>query len=157
MRGQDSGYAHGTTGSPQATFEQEEYAIKVAENEAALARLAEGSSMPNCANAKTPIEKFSKYSLDPDNPNAKGKAEAYRRGLGFTQENAQELRDAIHSAVTSGIIKPYEVAKGQYGMKYKYRIPITGPNGKTKNVIAVYQIDNGSTTPRMVTNYLEGK
>ena len=34
---------------------------------------------------------------------------------------------------------------------------VTGPNGKTKNVIAVYQIDKGSNTPRLVTNYVEGK
>ena len=34
---------------------------------------------------------------------------------------------------------------------------LTGPNGKTKNVIAVYQIDKGSSTPRLVTNYVEGK
>ena len=34
---------------------------------------------------------------------------------------------------------------------------VTGPNGKTKNVIAVYQIDKGSNTPRLITNYLEGK
>lgn len=26
-------------------------------------------------------------------------------------------------------------------------------NGKTKNVIAVYQIDNGQSVPRMITNY----
>lgn len=30
-----------------------------------------------------------------------------------------------------------------------------GPNGKTKNVIAVYQIDDGQENPRMVTNYLD--
>lgn len=140
MRASDSGYAHGTTGSPQTTLEQLEYAIKVAENEVALAELVDSGDMPNYANAKTPIEKFSKYSLNPDNPNAKGKAEAYHRGLGFTRENAKELRDAIHNAITSGIIKPYEINQSQYGIKYKYRIPVTGPNGKTKNVIAVYQM-----------------
>ena len=40
------------------------------------------SNMKNYAKAKTPIEKFTKYSLDYDNKNAAGKAEAYEKGLG---------------------------------------------------------------------------
>lgn len=45
MRGSNSGYAHGTTGSPQATLEQEEYAIKVAENEAKLKAEADNAPL----------------------------------------------------------------------------------------------------------------
>lgn len=41
MRGLDSGYAHGTSGSPQETIEQTEYAAKVAENEARFKEIAE--------------------------------------------------------------------------------------------------------------------
>ena len=114
-------------------------------------------SMPNHAKAVTPTEKFVKYSLDYDNPNAVGKAEAYERALGYTKNNSQGLVSQIHNAVTSGTAKPYQVSETEYGIKYKYRIPVTGPNGKTKNVIAVYQIDKGSSTPRLVTNYVEGK
>lgn len=114
-------------------------------------------SMPNHTNATTPRIKFVKYSLDPNNPNAKGKAEAYEKGLGFTKQNADGLISQIHSAVTTGSAKPYDVSTTEFGVKYKYRIPVTGPNGKTKNVIAVYQIDKGSNTPRLITNYLEGK
>lgn len=160
MRSSDSGYAHGTTGSPQTSIEQEEYTFKVAENEAALKEFADslsGETMPNRELAKTSLDKFTKYSLDPNNPKASGKPEAYRRGLGYTKENAVELRDKIHAAVTSGSICPYEIETSNYGAKYKYRIPITGPNGKTKNVIAVYQIDSGADEPRLITNYLEGR
>jgi len=114
-------------------------------------------SMPNHSKATTPIEKFVNYSLDYNNPNAVGKAEAYERALGYTKSNAQGLVSQIHNAVTSGTAKPYQVSETEYGIKYKYRISVTGPNGKTKNVIAVYQIDKGSSTPRLVTNYVEGK
>lgn len=113
--------------------------------------------MPHHSKAVTPLKKFTKYSLDYDNKNAVGKAEAYEKGLGYTKSNASELKNQIHDAVTTGTIKPYDVSQSQYGTKYKYRIPVTGPNGKTKNVIAVYQIDKGSDTPRLITNYLEGK
>ena len=114
------------------------------------------STMPNAEKAVTPREKFVNYSLDPDNPNSKGKAEAYKKGLGYTKENADGLIDQVHGYVTSGN-HPFEVSQSEYGTKYKYRIPVTGPNGKTKNVIAVYQIDKGKSIPRMITNYLEGR
>ena len=113
--------------------------------------------MPNHDKAKTQKEKFYNYSLDYNNPNAKGKAEAYENGLGFNKQNADRLISQIHDAVTSGKEKPFEVSKSMYGFKYKYRISVVGANGKTKNVIAVYQIDSGDSIPRLITNYLEGK
>lgn len=77
--------------------------------------------------------------------------------MGYTKYNAQSLVSQIHNAVTSGTAKAYRISETEYGSKYKYRIPAIGPNGKTKNVIAVYQIDKGSSTPRLITNYVEGK
>lgn len=113
--------------------------------------------MPNHAHAVTPDEKFTKYSLDYTNKNATGKAEAYEKGLGYTQTNYRSLVTQIHDAVTSGAVTPYQVTESDYGTKYKYRIKVVGPNGKTKNVIAVYQVDKGNNIPRLITNYLEGK
>ena len=112
-------------------------------------------SMPYYSEAVTPREKFVNYSLDYSNKKAAGKAEAYERGLGYTIDNADGLIEQIHTAITSGI-DYYDMNATEYGIKYKFCIPITGPNGKTKNVIAVYQIDNGKEIPRMVTNYMEG-
>ena len=135
----------------QLGIEQFELEMAVSRNEADALK-----SMPNFVEAITPIEKFTEYSLDYDNPNAPGKAEAYERGLGYTKENAEVLIRQISDYVTSGK-QPYEISQSEYGTKYKFRIPVTGPNGKTKNVIAVYQIDAGKTVPRLITNYLEGK
>ena len=113
--------------------------------------------MPNHSNIETPIGKFVDYSLNYDNPNAQGKAEAYKKALGYTKDNAVELQEKIHNSVSSGAINPYSISETEYGTKFKFRISITGPNGKTKNVIAVYQIDKGSTVPRLITNYVEAK
>ena len=52
---------------------------------------------------------------------------------------------------------PFNAKDTEHDIKYEYRIPITGPNGKTLNVIAVYQIDHGKTDPRMVTNYIDNQ
>ena len=150
MNGSSSDQVSGTPGT-QSSIEQEELEEIVTCNENTLV-----SSMPNHEEAVTPREKFTEYSLNPENPNSRGKAEAYRRALGYTRDNADSLINQIINFVSTGNA-PYEVSQSPYGSKYKYRIPVTGPNGKTKNVIAVYQIDNGKKIPRMITNYLEGK
>ena len=150
MNGTSSGVVVGTVGT-QGTLEQSNAEVVANEN-----GINVSSSMPNAKAAVTPREKFINYSLNPDNPNAKGKAEAYEKGLGYTRKNADSLISQVHDYVTSGN-KPYEVSQSEYGTKYKFRIPVTGPNGKTKNVIAVYQIDSGQNVPRMITNYLEGR
>ena len=147
MNGSKSGLTHGD----QTSLEQNEYEQTVAKNEASF------YEMPNHEKAVTPAVKFVEYSLNPNNPNAPGKAEAYQRGLGYNQKNAEGLIKQISYAVTSGSVRPYDISQSQYGVKYKYRIPVIGPNGNTKNVIAVYQLDNDSKIPRMITNYLERK
>lgn len=150
MNGSDSGQSNNSKGS-QVDIEQNEL-----EANANIANNSISSSMPNYTNAVTPAEKFVNYSLDYSNPNAKGKAESYEKGLGYTKDNAKGLIKQIHDYVTGGN-KPYEVTQSEYGTKYKFRIPVKGPNGNTKNVIAVYQIDSGSSIPRLITNYVEAK
>jgi hypothetical protein len=152
MRGNNSGYTTNGSFTGQQSIESLNQSIASKEAENYLL-----STMPNYAKANTPIDKFTSYSLNPENPQNSGKAEAYKRALGYTKTNASELKNKIHNAIITGTAKPYEVVQSNYGTKYKYRISITGPNGKTKNVIAVYQIDKGCKIPRMVTNYVEGK
>ena len=154
MTGSSSGISKGVAPGSQSSVDQLNAEMQAKANENSI---SESHTMPNHSVAITPKEKFVNYSLDYDNPKAKGKAEAYEKGLGYTKKNASGLINQIHSAVTSSTAHPYEVSKTEYGVKYKFRISITGPNGKTKKVIAVYQIDNGNDVPRLITNYLEGK
>ena len=69
-----------------------------------------GVSMPNHQNAVTPIEKFVNYSLDYDNPNARGKAEAYEKALGFNKSNADVLINQIDQAIKTESVSPIEVS-----------------------------------------------
>lgn len=116
-----------------------------------------GVSMPNYQQAVTPREKFTEYSLDYDNPNSQGKAEAYEKALGFNKSNADVLIEQIDNAVKNGSVSPIEIVETKFGTKYKYRIPVKGVNGQIKNVMAVYQIDKETQIPRMITNYVERK
>jgi len=150
MNGSSSGQVNGTPGT-QMSMEQGELSQATNNNETLI-----NTMMPNYDGAITPREKFLDYSLNYNNPNARGKAEAYERALGYTKNNADSLIRQIHSAITNGA-KPYNVSQSQFGTKYKFRITVTGLNGCTKNVIAVYQLDSGSNVPRMITNYVEEK
>ena len=116
-----------------------------------------GVTMPNHKQAVTPREKFTDYSLNYDNPNSRGKAEAYEKALGFNKSNADSLIEQIDNAVRNETVSPVEISETGFGTKYKYRIPIKGANGLIKNVMAVYQIDKGTDIPRMITNYVEKK
>lgn len=147
-----AGY-HGGFGKTKGEERRES---KISEKECASFN-ANSTSMSNYKIIETPIEKFVNYSLNYDNPNAKGKAEAYEKGLGYNKSNAKELQEKIHNVIISGAVKPYSSSNTEFGAKYKFRISITGPNGKTKNVIVVYQVDKGSTIPRLITNYVEAK
>ena len=116
-----------------------------------------GISMPNHRQAVTPPEKFIEYSLNYDNPNSRGKAEAYEKALGFNKSNAGMLIEQIENAVRNESVSPVSISETEFGTKYQYRIPVKGANGQIKNVIAVYQIDKGTDIPRMITNYVEKK
>ena len=79
--------------------------------------------MSNAKEAITPREKFINYSLNPDNPNAKGKAEAYEKGLGYTRENAEGLYKAVAVIINLRHIRP------KFSMKERLFIEITRRNG----------------------------
>ena len=78
MRSSNPGLAYGTTGSPQSVIGQSLYASAVSSLEESIENDAFAESagrMPNCSEAKTPEEKFTEYSLDPNNPRSRGKAD----------------------------------------------------------------------------------
>ena len=52
---------------------------------------------------------------------------------------------------------PVSKGKTYFGVKYRFELPLTGPNEKTKPIIVVFQIDNDKSTPRLVTNYVKKK
>ncbi len=145
-RVENSGLGAGTKGNPQQSLEQENFAQKNTDT---------SSAMPNYDKATIDDEKFLGYSLNMDHPVGKHKAIAYEQGLGFNQSNYNLLKQQIHNQINGGTAKLTNIENTTYGTKYTFELPITGPNGKTKTVIVVYQIDNGDTIPRLVTNYLK--
>lgn len=110
---------------------------------------------PNYDKATIDDDKFLKYSLDMTSEHGRDKAIAYKRGLGYDQTYYQSLKQQIINQVNGGMASLKTIKITIHGVKYIFELPVLGPNGKTKTVVVVYQIDHDKKIPRLVTNYLK--
>lgn len=105
--------------------------------------------------ANVPKEKLVNYALNPTHPVGKEKARAFKSALGYTQENSEDLRQKILGLFSEDkMVLKYE---GEYGKQYEQVMKITGPNGKTANVLTAWIKENDSSEPRLVTLYVTDK
>lgn len=81
-----------------------------------------------------------------------GKVEGFQ-SLGFTPDKAEMLRQILISIgqqvnLSSGTIT-------QYGTKFEQALEVIGPNGVMGRINTVWQLDNGSSTLRLITAWVE--
>lgn len=105
--------------------------------------------------ANVPKEKLIGYALNPDHPVGKEKARAFKVALGYIKENSEELREKILELFDEKdlVLK----REGKYGKQYEQIMKITGPNGKTANVLTAWIKENESSEPRLVSVYVTEK
>lgn len=106
--------------------------------------------LPNADSARVAPEKVRDYLLSPSHPVGRFKANLFA-GLGFTQDQWQELERQIRAHAQSG-----DVALGsasEYGQKYVVRGTLRGPTGRTTRIVSVWIVGRGETVPRFVTAY----
>jgi hypothetical protein len=118
-----------------------------------------GDPLPNNSEAEIDPSKFENYSMDPTNPNNGGKWQAFEE-LGYDVHNPtgrqagaqnvmSQLRDTLDDT-------PATLGKtSTHGQRFEVRVQIQGPNGKNGTLVTVWQYDNGSSSPRLITNWLE--
>ena len=105
--------------------------------------------MPYALNASTTQNKIQGYLLNSNHPRGKSKAEVIRKVLGYHYENWDILSDKIYHAVQTGeVIKMTETA---YGTKYEIPVSITGETGRSLVLHTVWQLDDQSQIPRLIT------
>ena len=102
--------------------------------------------------------KFVRYALNPENKRGQHKALVFASALGFDMSNWEQLKQAIFHTL------PYHQAtltsETVFGKKYTVVLPITGANGRTVDVITIWQFDRLSDgvlcadIPRLVTLYI---
>lgn len=97
---------------------------------------------------KMPMNKYIKYSLDPERQ--PDKAKAFKDALGYTLENVNALIANVQLTMKEdGFV---EKGDSGHGMRYENIITLTGANGKTANVLTSWIKDHDSL--RMTSVYV---
>ena len=102
-------------------------------------------TLPNADKAQISSDKFSKYSMDPTNPNAERKASAFQ-ALGYDVNSedgraagAQDVIDQLKAGLADS---PAEAGRATvYGNTMKTTTTIIGPNGMSGGLVAVWQFE----------------
>jgi len=105
-------------------------------------------NLPNAEYALVTPEKITRYLLDPANPRNRGKATVFF-AVGYTREQWERL---IVDLLAHGQIFPVETEE-QRGADRVDTVfgPLVGPNGATRLIRTVWQIDAGTDFPRLIT------
>ena len=103
--------------------------------------------------AKIPDEKLTEYALNFEHPTGKEKAKAFKEALGYTKESYTDLKTKILDSFDEKELV-YK-REDKYGKRYEQIMQITGPNGKTANVLTAWIKDNNNAEPRLTSIYVD--
>jgi hypothetical protein len=109
--------------------------------------------LPNADKAVIPIEKLTKYALDPvKEPN---KAIAFERALGYTNSNAEQLKKNILQNLAS--FQAVKVGNKGFGEQYEVILNLLGANNKKAHVLTGWILDAQTGETRLTTLYITTK
>lgn len=106
--------------------------------------------LPNARQARVQREKITDYLLAENPESGRGNPGFFAR-FGFTPENWRELADALKAAGAEYDV--VEIEETAYGIQYAVEGWIHTPDQRNPYIRAVWQIDNGSDHPRLITAY----
>ena len=103
--------------------------------------------------------KFTAYSLDPGNPNNGGKWKGFR-DLGYDTQTAEGRAASAENIMAQlrpqlRVVEPAPERTSAYGKVVSVNVQLTGPNGRAGTLVTIWQYDAGSSSPRLITNYLK--
>lgn len=108
--------------------------------------------LPNCEHAVADIEKFRDYCLNPEHPTGKHKARVFRAALGFTQEDAEHLREMVLESACEN-----EAVIGEYlplyGQIYTVDFAVEGLESSV-TIRTAWIIEVDTDYPRLITCYV---
>lgn len=105
--------------------------------------------LPNTEVAIVPQGKIQDYLLSHSHPIGQFKAIIFN-DLGYSQHNWSKLQSDLKELLGQDAIEK-EVT--EYGKKYEIRSKMTGPNGKSRDMVAVWIILKDEDFPRFITAY----
>ncbi|HRQ33042.1 MAG TPA: hypothetical protein PLM89_08055 [Anaerolineales bacterium] len=107
--------------------------------------------LPNAARAVVEIEKLRDYCLSASHPRGKHKARVFGTSLDMTAEDAEELRDAILSAVISEDATSTEA--DEYGQRYVVDFMMSR-QGRQATIRTAWIIRTNEDFPRLTSCYV---
>lgn len=123
-----------------------------------MVRHAPDEPLYNMEKAWIPAGKLAGYALNPDNPRGRNKAVVFASALALKKEHAAVLHDQIMRGIESGDYKAEHHMTNEYGETFKVIVPVTGMNGRTVDVVTLWQYDRKkgsiSTAPKLTTAYV---
>jgi hypothetical protein len=92
--------------------------------------------------------KLTGYCLNREHPRGKHKARVFATVLGFTAENADELRAALLTAAATADVQP--AASDRFGDRYVLEVEIIGPRAAGV-VKSTWIVRHGARAPRLTS------
>ena len=106
--------------------------------------------LPNSDRAVIDSAKIRDYLLSTSHPVGRFKARFFE-SLGYSAENWEQIDTDIRDLIAVAEARPGE--KTEYGQKYEVRGSMTGPNGRSAEVVTVWIVLTGEDVPRFITAY----
>ena len=107
--------------------------------------------LPHADRAIVEIEKLRDYCLSANHPRGRHKARVFAVALGITADDAEELRQAIISAVINE--EATQTERDEYGQRYLVDFTMTRQD-RNANVRTSWIIRNGEVYPRLTSCYV---
>jgi len=107
--------------------------------------------LPNADRAVVEIEKLRDYCLSSSHPRGRHKARVFVTALGITADDAEELKQAILSAVITEEAMPTE--RDEYGQRYVVDFSMKR-QGKEAVVRSSWIVHSGEDYPRLTSCYV---
>jgi len=104
--------------------------------------------LPNSANAKIDPDKLVNYLLNKNHKRGRTKALLLAK-FGYQADSWQQLDSDIreyHLNAEADVVR-----QTMYGIRYEIRAPMQAPDGRTLIIKTVWQIDEGTDFPRLIT------
>ena len=106
--------------------------------------------LPHADGAIISAEKLRDYILSPVHPIGRFEATVFGE-LGYSAQNWEVFEQHLREQILS--LDTVQVEESRYGRKFVIEGPLTGPAGKTMQIVTVWVILKGESIPRFVTAY----
>lgn len=126
-----------------------------------------GAPLPAADQASFDMGKLVNYALSPDNPRGRDKARVFAAALGVGPEHAEMIHRQIldqlpHLAAVRPDPSGGAVRTDRYGERFNVVVPVTGPTGRTVDVMTAWIYDRASDRrgaqsgmPRLATLFVK--